>query len=503
MEEAGDPLPTARGSALLSGLPAAAAAGPILGGPPGEGDWPSPDGAAGNLSRAAMPDHCCEGSGGVGGVGGVLPLPRCPSLLARRPSPPGLWAVATSVPRRAARAYLSSPALLALLPLLAGLAAGFALAAALGRGGEAGRRLRRRGRRKRKRKRKQKQKRRQPPGQILGPARKAGPGVRLLAGAAARIGPYLWTAWRRGAGAGTGFESIPPEPGFESDSDSGSDSDSDSMSDLARREEAVRRRLGSSSSSSSLPRERRRRRGKGSGSGIAPGAVPRHVAVIMDGNRRYGRARYGSAARGHWDGSRNLADFASWCIDEGIAILTVYAFSTENWDRNPDEVAALMAIFCRYCDELRGEALAKGIRVRVLSTETGRIPPDVARGLRRMEEDTSGCNRFLMNICLSYGSRGEIAQACRSIAEDVRDGRLAAEDVTEGALGGRLLTADCPDPDLVLRTSGEVRISNFLLWQLAYSEMFFVDKTWPEFTREDLSGIIRSFATGRERRFGR
>ncbi|KAL7548374.1 hypothetical protein ACHAWF_011667 [Thalassiosira exigua] len=238
-------------------------------------------------------------------------------------------------------------------------------------------------------------------------------------------------------------------------------------------------------------------------SGVDPRLVPRHIAVIMDGNRRHGRAKYGSAARGHWDGSRTLMEFSKWCMAEGVEVLTVYAFSTENWDRDPAEVAALMSIFRKYCDELRVEAVERGIRVRVLSTEQSRIPEDVREGLDRMVEETRDGDRFEMNICLSYGGRGEIVNACRSIAADVRAGRLDAEGVGEAEVRDRLLTGCCRDPDVVIRTSGEERLSNFLLWQVAYSEFFFLKKHWPELEKEDLFEVIRSFAHGRKRRFGK
>ena len=260
--------------------------------------------------------------------------------------------------------------------------------------------------------------------------------------------------------------------------------------ELAERENTARQHLSSDANTS---RE----------SGVPLSSVPRHIAVIMDGNRRYGRQRYGSATRGHWDGSKTLADFAKWCIAEGVQVLTVYAFSTENWDRDPDEVAALMAIFVRYCKELREEALARGIRLRVLSTEADRIPADVAAGLKRMVEETAHCDKFLMNICLSYGSRGEMVHACRSLAADVQQGKLSSSDITENVITGRLLTGDCPDPDIVMRTSGEMRLSNFLLWQIAYSEMFFVERTWPELTKDDLVKVIQNFANDRQRRYGK
>jgi len=238
-------------------------------------------------------------------------------------------------------------------------------------------------------------------------------------------------------------------------------------------------------------------------SGVDPLSVPRHIAVIMDGNRRYGRAKYGNATRGHWDGSKTLLDFSKWCISEGVQILTVYAFSTENWDRDPAEVSALMAIFCKYFEELSVEAIERGIRIRVLSTEEDQIPTDVKAGIDRMVSLTQHCDKFTMNICLSYGGRGEIVNACRRIATDVREGTMDIGDIGEGAIQSRLLTEHCSDPCIIIRTSGEERLSNFLLWQAAYSEFFFLEKQWPELQKEDLLEVIRTYAKGRQRRFGK
>ena len=238
-------------------------------------------------------------------------------------------------------------------------------------------------------------------------------------------------------------------------------------------------------------------------SGVDPRRVPRHVAVIMDGNRRYGRARHGDAARGHWDGARTLLAFAGWCIAEGVGAVTVYAFSTENWDRAPAEVAALMAIFRRYCDELRVEAVRRGIRVRVLTTDPGRIPEDVRAGVDRLVAETARGDRLAMNVCLSYSGRGEIVNACRSVAADARAGRIDPARVGEADVRERMLLPHCGDPDVVIRTSGEERLSNFLLWHVAYSELFFLKKPWPEVQKEDLLDVIRAFAHGRERRYGK
>lgn len=239
-------------------------------------------------------------------------------------------------------------------------------------------------------------------------------------------------------------------------------------------------------------------------SGVHPSKIPRHIAVIMDGNRRYGKKKYGFATKGHWDGSKKLVDFAQWCQSEGVQILSVYAFSMENWNRDSSEVSALMKIFAKYCDEVRVEALKRGIRVHVLSTETQQIPHDVKMGIKRLTEDTAHCDKFIMNICLSYGGRGEIVNACKSIVDDVNQKKMRLEDVTEAEFGSRMLTSHCDvDPDLVIRTSGEMRISNFLLWQIAYSELYFLDIHWPEITKSDLIRVIRNYAQERKRRFGK
>mmetsp|Transcript_7749 Transcript_7749/g.11077 ORF Transcript_7749/g.11077 Transcript_7749/m.11077 type:complete len:463 (+) Transcript_7749:31-1419(+) len=233
--------------------------------------------------------------------------------------------------------------------------------------------------------------------------------------------------------------------------------------------------------------------------------VPKHVAVIMDGNRRYGRSKYGNATRGHWDGSKTLIEFTKWCIAEGVQALTVYAFSTENWNRHPAEVAALMKIFSTYCEELRLEALQRGIRINVLSTEQDKMSNDILDQIHKMVQDTMHCENFIMNICLSYGSRGEIVNACKQIATCVSQNQLSINEITEHLLEQRLLTwsTGVGDPDVIIRTSGEMRLSNFLLWQSAYSELFFVNKQWPELLKEDLINVIQSYASGRKRRFGK
>eukprot|EP00977_Amphora_coffeiformis_P000299 scaffold83_cov181-Amphora_coffeaeformis.AAC.26 len=238
-------------------------------------------------------------------------------------------------------------------------------------------------------------------------------------------------------------------------------------------------------------------------SGISDTNLPRHIAFIMDGNRRYGRTVYGNRVAGHWDGSRKVLDVAKWCIAEKIPHATVYAFSTENWKRDPAEVASLMEIFAKYCEELRTESLQRNIRVRILSTNPSLIPSHVAGGLQRLQDDTENCTGLCLNVCLSYGSRSEMVQVCQSLVGDCLEQKRDPSSIKEEDVTARLLTKDSPDPDILIRTSGEMRISNYLLWQLAYAELFFLDKNWPELQKDDFLEVIRSFALGRQRRFGK
>lgn len=191
-------------------------------------------------------------------------------------------------------------------------------------------------------------------------------------------------------------------------------------------------------------------------------------------------------------------------MERGVGALTAYAFSTENWRRDPAEVNALMHIFCSHAETMREEALAWGVRVRVLCSDPARLPPHVAARLAALEEATAGIEgeaKFTLNLCVSYGARGEIANACQRLAARVAAGALAVEAIDEAAVAGELLTAGTPDPDLLIRTSGECRVSNFLLFQLAYAEMVFLPKRWPEVTEADLDAILDDFSA-RERRYG-
>lgn len=234
--------------------------------------------------------------------------------------------------------------------------------------------------------------------------------------------------------------------------------------------------------------------------------IPRHIAVIMDGNRRYGKRQHGEGSQGHWDGGRVLVDFVDWCIAAGVGTLTCYAFSTENWNRPKAEVDVLMTIFERYCNDIQRDAVSKGIRLRVLASDSERIPPHMRRLFAEMEAGTTTCTTINLNLCVSYGSRGEITNAVRGIAAAAAAGTLNPEDITEDLVSAHLLSGALDprdrDPDLLVRTSGEKRLSNFLLWQLAYTEIVFVDKLWPEMTQADLGECIGEFQA-RKRRFGK
>lgn len=236
--------------------------------------------------------------------------------------------------------------------------------------------------------------------------------------------------------------------------------------------------------------------------------VPKHMAVIMDGNRRYGKRLYGRGNMGHFDGANKLLQVVEWLDTEGVKALTIYAFSSENWNRESNEVDTLMGLFQQFVEnDVRPIVFNRKVRVKLVCTDVTKLPPKLYTAIKDLEEETklhySPETSLTMNVCLSYGSRGEIVQACQSIAKDCMAGKLTPEAMTEDTISERLLTAHSPDPDVLIRTSGEERISNFLLWQLSYSELFFLDKDWPELEKTDFLTVIRTFAKGRQRRFGK
>ena len=230
------------------------------------------------------------------------------------------------------------------------------------------------------------------------------------------------------------------------------------------------------------------------------GAVPRHVAIIMDGNGRWARERMLPRPLGHRSGMKSVREVVEGAIEAGVEVLSLFAFSQENWQRPATEVGALMSLLEEYIarevDELRG----RGVRVVVLG-DIERLTPPAAAAVQRVMAETAHNDRLTLNLFISYGSRAELTRAARLIAEEVAAGRLSPNDVNEEEIEKRLFTAGCADPDLLIRTSGEQRISNFLLWQVAYTELFITPVLWPDFGRHELYEAVVDYQS-RERRFG-
>ena len=228
--------------------------------------------------------------------------------------------------------------------------------------------------------------------------------------------------------------------------------------------------------------------------------VPQHIAIILDGNGRWAKAKGMPRNYGHAQGSKNVERICEEAWRMGIKYLTVYAFSTENWNRPDSEVAALMKLLRNYMKTCLKTAAKNDMKIRVI----GDIEPlddDIKNRIRELEEATVNNGGLNFTIALNYGSRDEISRAVRRMMEDCREGRLSPEEVSEEKISAYLDTDKIPDPDLLIRTSGEQRISNFLLWQSAYTEFYFTDVLWPDFNKEELIKAIRQYNM-RERRFG-
>lgn len=228
--------------------------------------------------------------------------------------------------------------------------------------------------------------------------------------------------------------------------------------------------------------------------------MPRHVAIIMDGNGRWAKRRHLPRAEGHRAGMQALRRTVEACQDLGIEILTVYAFSTENWKRPISEVKALMDLLLEWIRKERAELIGRNIRVRVIGFP-GRIPATTRRELDELVAVTRNNTGATLCLALNYGGRRELAEAARRLARKVAKGDLAPEDVDEKALARELLTDGLPDPDLLIRPSGEMRVSNFLLWQMAYTELWFTPVLWPDFGLEHLREAIDVYRS-RDRRYG-
>ncbi len=231
------------------------------------------------------------------------------------------------------------------------------------------------------------------------------------------------------------------------------------------------------------------------------GAVPRHVAIIMDGNGRWAKAQGLDRTKGHEAGARSVREITRACAKLGVEVLTLYSFSTENWRRPKLEVAALMALLADYLRNEADELMDNRIRLQAIG-ELAQLPRTVRFLLKRAKKLTAKNDRMDLVLALSYGSRQEIVRAVRGIAEQVRKGTLKVADIDEDAISLGLDTAFAPDPDLIIRTSGEYRLSNFLLWQVAYAEMYVTEALWPDFDTGKLLEAFREYGT-RQRRFGK
>ena len=232
----------------------------------------------------------------------------------------------------------------------------------------------------------------------------------------------------------------------------------------------------------------------------ARGDLPRHVAIIMDGNGRWARQHSLAIALGHRQGVEALRDIIRYSSDSGIAVLSIYAFSTENWKRSDAEIGALMGLILSFFRSEIDELNAKGVRIRILGDKEA-LPEPQLLAVTEAERRTAGNTGLQLNIALNYGGQAELARAARLLVRQVQDGFLQAEDIGEEQLRAQLYTHDQPDVDLLIRTSGEMRISNFLLFQNAYAEMIFPQVLWPDFTVQQFHDILAAF-TRRDRRFG-
>lgn len=228
--------------------------------------------------------------------------------------------------------------------------------------------------------------------------------------------------------------------------------------------------------------------------------IPAHVALILDGNGRWAKKRGLPRQMGHKKGCETVEQIVEDAARIGIKYLTVYGFSTENWKRPEDEIGALMQLFRFYTKRLLKIAKEQNVRVKMIG-ERSRFAPDIIDGINRLEEETKDNTVMTFIIAVNYGSRDEITRAVKKIMSDFGEGKLSPEDMTEQVFASYLDTAGIPDPDLLIRTSGEFRLSNYLLWQLAYSELYVTDCLWPDFSREELLSAIRQY-NKRERRFG-
>ena len=228
--------------------------------------------------------------------------------------------------------------------------------------------------------------------------------------------------------------------------------------------------------------------------------IPQHVAIIMDGNGRWAKKRFMPRSYGHVQGSKVVEKVIRAAGEMGIKYLTVYAFSTENWKRPEEEVGTLMKLLNNYLDDCIKKCKKNNMRVKVIG-EIHRLSPELQEKIVRLEEESKEYDGIQFTMALNYGSRDEMVRAMRKMTADVKKGVIAEEEITEELFASYLDTAGMPDPDLMIRTSGEERLSNFMMWQLAYTEFYFTDILWPDFGKEELIKAVEYY-NGRDRRFG-
>ena len=229
--------------------------------------------------------------------------------------------------------------------------------------------------------------------------------------------------------------------------------------------------------------------------------VPKHIAIIMDGNGRWAKSRNLSRTQGHTEGVKRVEEIVDVANHLGIKVLTLYTFSTENWDRPEHEVSFLMSMLTTVLSSKVRKLKAGNVKFQTIGRQD-RIPEAVAQAIEKVKEETKDNTGLILNLAFNYGSRLEIVDAVKEVARGVKEGKVDPQQINEQMISQALYTKNLPDPDLLIRTSGEKRISNFLLWQLSYAEFYFTDKCWPDFTEEELKKAIADFQS-RERRFGK
>ncbi len=236
-------------------------------------------------------------------------------------------------------------------------------------------------------------------------------------------------------------------------------------------------------------------------SNLDPTNLPQHIAIIMDGNGRWAKKRLLNRIRGHEEGAESVRKIVRTCRKIGIPFLTLYAFSTENWQRSKAEVSALMSILNKFLESERKELTQNNIRLNTIG-QIERLPANVRKTLQKTMSLTEANDAMTLTLALSYGARSEIVRMVQEVAHKAQKGELAPEAITDTQVSQNLYTCDMPDPDLLIRTSGEMRISNFLLWQIAYTEIFVTDTLWPDFKEDEFIDILKDYQR-RERRYGK